>query len=159
LTPAAAVCTGSAKKMPLFDDLGTHKHKITTASAETQAYFDQGYRYLFNFNHAAAISSFQEGLKRDPNCAMCWWGIALAHGPNINMPMMPDAQAPAWQALQKAQKLAPGASEAEQAYIAALAKRYSPDPKADRVQLDRAFAEAMRDVAKKYPSDLDAQTL
>lgn len=157
--PTGAVCTGSAKKMPLFDNLGTHKHRITTSSPEAQAYFDQGYRYLFNFNHAAAIASFQEGLKRDPNCAMCWWGISLAHGPNINMPMMPDAHTPAWQALQMAQKLAPRASEAERAYIAALATRYSSDPKADRAQLDQAFAKAMRDVARKYPNDLDAQTL
>lgn len=81
---------GGDVKTPLFDNLGTHEHKITTASAEAQAYFNQGYRKLFNFNHAAAIAAFQEALKRDPNCAMCWWGIALAHGPNINMPMMPD---------------------------------------------------------------------
>ena len=157
---AMSVCTNpNGKKMPLFDNLGTHEHKITTSAPETQAYFNQGYRYLFNFNHAAAISSFQEALKRDPNCAMCWWGIAFAHGPNINMPMMPDAVAPANEAIKNAQRLAPGASEAEKAYIAALAKRYSEDPKADRAALDTAFAAAMRDVAKKYPGDLDAQTL
>ncbi len=155
-----SVCTAAgAKKMPLFDNLGTHEHKITTSSPEAQAYFNQGYRYLFNFNHAAAISSFQEALKRDPKCAMCWWGTALAYGPNINMPMMPDANAPASEAIKNAQNLAAGASEAEQAYIAALAKRYSDDPKADRGALDHAFADAMRGVAKKYPTDLDAQTL
>ena len=155
-----SVCSaGGAKKMPLFDNLGTHEHKITTSSAEAQAYFNQGYRYLFNFNHAAAISSFQEALKRDPKCAMCWWGIAFAYGPNVNMPMMPDANAPANEAIKNAQSLAAGAGEAEQAYIAALAKRYSADPKADRGALDKAFADAMSGVAKKYPNDLDAQTL
>src|SRR5262249_30094493 len=102
------VCSSAAanaKKMPLFDNLGTHEHKITTSSPEAQAYFNQGYRYLFNFNHAAAISSFQEALKRDPKCAMCWWGISFAYGPNINMPMMPDANAPAWEAVKNAQAL------------------------------------------------------
>lgn len=148
-----------ATKMPLFDNLGTHTHKISTSSPEAQAYFNQGYRYLFNFNHAAAISSFKEALKRDANCAMCWWGIAFAYGPNINMPMMPDAHAPANEAIKNAQRLAGGASEAEQAYIAALTKRYAGDPAADRAVLDNAFAEAMRDVAKKYPNDLDAVTL
>ena len=150
---------GGDVKTPLFDNLGTHEHKITTASAEAQAYFNQGYRKLFNFNHAAAIAAFQEALKRDPNCAMCWWGIALAHGPNINMPMMPEAVAPANEAIANAQRLAAGASNAEQDYISALAKRYSTDPKAERAQLDKAFASAMRDVARKYPNDLDAQTL
>ncbi|MEQ1866707.1 MAG: hypothetical protein ABL996_18880 [Micropepsaceae bacterium] len=149
----------NAKSMPLFQNLGTHTHKITTSSPEAQSYFNQGYRYLFNFNHAASISSFQEALKRDPNCAMCWWGIAFAYGPNINMPMMPDAHAPAVDAIKNAQRLAAGASEAEQAYIAALAKRYADDPAADRAALDKAFAEAMRNVAKKYPNDLDAVTL
>ena len=155
---AHAAHSGAAKT-PLLDNLGTHTHKITTSSAEAQAYFDQGYRQLFNFNHAAAIAAFQEALKRDANCAMCWWGIAFAHGPNINMPMMPDAVAPANEAIANAQRLASGASAAEQDYIAALAKRYSTDPKADRAGLDKAFAAAMRAVARKYPADLDAQTL
>lgn len=155
----AAVCRGGATKMPLFADLGTHEHKITTSSLEAQAYFNQGYRLLFNFNHAAAIASFQEALKRDPKCAMCWWGIAFAHGPNINMPMMAEAMTPAWQALQMAQSLSAGASPAERDYINALATRYAEKPPEDRAPLDKAFAAAMRDVAKKYPADLDAQTL
>ncbi len=150
---------GGAAKTPLLDNLGTHSHEITTTSAEAQAYFDQGYRQLFNFNHAAAIASFQEALKRDPACAMCWWGIAFAHGPNINMPMMPEAVAPATDAIANAQRLAAGASAAERDYIAALAKRYSADANADRAALDKAFAAAMREVARKYPDDLDAQTL
>lgn len=156
---AASVCRGGATAMPLFKDLGTHSHKITTTSAEAQAYFDQGYRLLFNFNHAGAIASFQEALKRDPKCAMCWWGIAFAHGPNINMPMMPDAMQPAWQALQMAESLSANASEAERDYIAALAVRYAEKPPQDRSDLDKAFAKAMGGLAKKYPDDLDAQAL
>jgi hypothetical protein len=154
---AAGVCRGGATNMPLFKNLGTHEHKITTTSPEAQAYFNQGIRFMFNFNHAAAISSFQEALKRDPKCAMCWWGIALAHGPNINMPMMPDAMTPAWQALQMAQNLKANASPAERDYIDALAKRYAEKPPEDRAPLDKAYAAAMRDVAKKNPNDLDAQ--
>jgi tetratricopeptide (TPR) repeat protein len=159
VSAAGAVCRGGAVSMPLFDDLGTHAHKITTSSPEAQAYFNQGYRYLFNFNHAGAISSFQEALKRDPKCAMCWWGIAFAHGPNINMPMMPDAMTPAWQALTMAQSLSANASEAERDYIAALATRYAEKPPQDRSSLDKAFAAAVHDLAKKYPNDLDAQVL
>ena len=145
--------------MPLFNNLGTHTHRVSTANAQAQAYFDQGYRFLFNFNHAAAIASFQEALKRDAECAMCWWGIAFAYGPNINMPMLPESIAPAYDAMQKALALNARAGALEQAYIAALAKRYSNDPAADRAALDRAFATAMRAVVHAYPDDLDAATL
>ncbi len=155
----AAPAAGPAVTMPLFHDLGSHTHKISTKNREAQNYFDQGYRYLFNFNHNAAILSFQEALKRDANCAMCWWGIAFAYGPNINMPMMPEANQPAFEAVQHARGLAPNASEAEQAYIAAITKRYSNSDKADRHALDVAFAEAMKQVVHDYPSDLDAATL
>ncbi len=151
--PAAPV------QMPLFHDLGSHTHKISTKNAQAQLYFDQGYRYLFNFNHNAAILSFQEALKRDPNCAMCWWGIAFAYGPNINMPMMPEAIQPAFEASQHAQGLAPNAPAAEQAYIAAIAKRYTNSTAVDRATLDRAFADAMKQVMTDYPNDLDAATL
>lgn len=149
----------AAKEMPLFNNLGDHHHRISTKSKEAQAFFDQGYRLLFNFNHAAAIASFTEALKRDPNCAMCWWGISLAHGPNINMPMLPDAQAPALHALEMAQSLSIHASPAERAYIDALSKRYSSAPDAERSALDKAFASAVAKLAGMYPDDLDAQVL
>jgi tetratricopeptide (TPR) repeat protein len=145
--------------MPLFGNLGTHSHKISTKSRKAQAYFDQGYRLLFNFNHAAAIASFEEALKLDANCAMCWWGIGFAYGPNINMPMAPDANAPALHAVEMAQSLKSRATPAERDYIDALAARYSDDPKAERPALDRAFADAARKLAKRYPRDLDAQVL
>ena len=155
----AGMPASSSLQMPLFDNLGTHTHEISTSSAAAQSYFNQGYRFLFNFNHAAAIASFREALRRDADCAMCWWGIAFAYGPNINMPMMPDAIAPAYAAVQKALALNGHANAAEKAYIAALAKRYSQDPQADRAALDRAFAAAMREVVHAYPDDLDAATL
>ena len=145
--------------MPLFNNLGTHSHKISTRNPKTQAYFDQGYRLLFNFNHAAAISSFEMAAKLDHTCAMCWWGIAFAYGPNINMPMLPDAQAPALRALEMAVSLKQHASAAERAYIDALATRYSADAKAERPALDKAFSEATQALARKYPKDLDAQVL
>ncbi|MBI1211318.1 MAG: hypothetical protein GC190_07645 [Alphaproteobacteria bacterium] len=149
----------SQVKMPLFNDLGSFTHTISTKNREAQAYFDQGYRYLFNFNHNGAILSFKEALKRDPKCAMCWWGIAFAYGPNINMPMMPEANQPAFVAVQHAQSLAANASAEEQAWIAAIAKRYTNNAKIERHTLDLAFAEAMKQVAHDYPHDLDAAVL
>lgn len=160
MPPMPAVYMGQADKpgAPVFTGLGDHHHPITTANPEAQKFFDQGVRLLFGFNHAEAIRSFREAARLDPDCAMCWWGVAFALGPNINLPMGEDAVAPAWEALSRARALAPRASAQEQAWIAALAKRYSADPKMDRRLLDAAFAEAMADLARRYPDDLDAAT-
>src|SRR5262245_47147796 len=89
---------------------------------------------------------------------MPWWGVAYAYGPNINMPMMDDAVPKAWDALQKALARRQNGSAREKAYIDALAKRYSSEPTKDRSALDQAYADAMREVARQYPDDLDAQT-
>jgi tetratricopeptide (TPR) repeat protein len=142
---------------PLFDNLGDHHHPISTDSTLAQRYFDQGLALTYAFNHAEAVRSFRQAADLDPKCAMCYWGVALALGPNINAPMTDQAVPEAYEAVQKAQDLA--SSEREQAYIQALAKRYSPEPVEDRANLDAAYAQAMREVAHRYPEDLDAATL
>jgi len=158
IDPMPAIYKGEADKpgAPIFQGLGTHKHRISTRNARTQLLFDQGINLVFGFNHAEAIRSFREGARLDPHCAMCWWGVALALGPNINLPMPADAVKPAWQALQNAIALKPYASKEERDWIDALSERYSSDRKADRPRLDDAFARAMGDLWKKYPNDLDA---
>ncbi|HTT98834.1 MAG TPA: hypothetical protein VMF58_12350 [Rhizomicrobium sp.] len=158
LPPMPAIYAGQPEKQgaPLFDGYGDHTHKITTSNPKTQAYFDQGVRLLFAFNHAEAIRSFREGARLDPDCAMCWWGVAFALGPNINLPMQPDAVAPAWAALEMARSLEPKASKEEAAWIEALAARYAEAPPQDRHPLDEAFASAMGKVWDDYPDDLEA---
>jgi tetratricopeptide (TPR) repeat protein len=158
--PMPAAYAGQADKpgAPTFKGLGDHRHPISTRNPETQRYFDQGVNLLFGFNHAEAIRSFREAARLDPDCAMCWWGVAVALGPNINMPMPPDAVAPAWEALQNARALAPKATPAERAWIEALATRYAESPPADRKPLDAAYADAMGRLARAYPDDLDAAT-
>jgi len=141
---------------PLFAGYGDHHHPITTSNPHTQAYFDQGVRMLFAFNHPEAIRSFRAGARLDPHCAMCWWGVAFALGPNINQPMHADAASPAWQAVEMARALEPYASPEEAAWIEAVAARYARNPPPDRTPLDRAFAQAMRGLWESYPQDLDA---
>ena len=141
---------------PMLTGYGDHHHPITTSDAKTQAYFDQGVRLLFAFNHAEAIRAFRESARIDPNCAMCWWGVTFALGPNINLPMQQDAVAPAWDALGKAKALEARASPEEREWIEALAARYSQDPKADRPELNEAFAKAMGTLWRAHPDDLDA---
>jgi tetratricopeptide (TPR) repeat protein len=138
--------------------LGEHGHPIS-ASDEAQRWFDQGLVLAFGYNHDAAVRAFEEGLRADPSCAMCAWGVAYALGPNFNAGMGPEAARAAHAAAQHASALGPHASDEERAYIAAVATRYSADPAADRAALDRAFADAMAAVVRAHPDDLDAATI
>jgi tetratricopeptide (TPR) repeat protein len=119
---------------------------------------NQGLNLSYAFNHAEAARAFREAARQDPNLAMAYWGQALVLGPNINAPMDPNAEAPAFQALKKAIELKPKASPREQAYIDALTERYSGNA-ADRHARDQAYAAAMYKLQQKFPDDLDAATL
>lgn len=140
--------------VPLWNDLGSLSYPISTKNAEAQAYFDQGLRLAANFNHAEAQRSFRKAQRLDPECSLCFLGEALILGPNINVPMAPEANAPALEALRKAQALASGATEKERGLIEAVATRYSDDPALERPTLDAAFADATAALSDKYPDDL-----
>jgi tetratricopeptide (TPR) repeat protein len=137
----------------LYPNLGSLRFKAGTDSGRAQQWFDQGMRLSFAFNHAEAQRAFREAQKADPACALCYWGEALVLGPNVNVPMMPEANEPALAALAKAAALAKSAPARDRALIEALAARYSVDPKAERPRLDAAYAEAMAKVARTYPDD------
>jgi tetratricopeptide (TPR) repeat protein len=144
---------------PMWAGLGSITYKITTANERAQAYFDQGLRLAYAFNHGEAQRAFRMAQKLDPDCAMCFWGEAIVLGPNINLPMQEDAIAPAFAAAQKAKVLATKASSREQALIAALAVRYGSDPKAARAPFDAAYAAEMAKVAAQFPDDDEIATL
>jgi tetratricopeptide (TPR) repeat protein len=146
-----------AAKEPLYEGLGSYSRKITTDSPEAQRYFDQGLAFVHGFNYNAAIRAFQQAADLDPECAMAHWGIALACGPHINLTVVPPPAAElAWKEISLAQKHSSGASPVERALIDALAKRYANPQPEDRTPLDRAYADAMREVWKKFPNDPDA---
>jgi tetratricopeptide (TPR) repeat protein len=144
---------------PRLQKLGTHKFPVTTKSAQAQQFIDQGVDLAYGFNHAEAGRAFREAARLDPECAVAYWGQAVVLGPNINAPMAPEDEPKAHELAQKAVSLRSKASEREQAYIDALAKRYSGSEKPDRKSLDLAFANAMREVRKRHPDDLDAATI
>jgi tetratricopeptide (TPR) repeat protein len=143
----------------LMPGLGNHHHTISTKNPEAQRFFDQGLTLVFAFNHEEAARAFRRASELDPQSAMAFWGIALALGPCINLDVDPPHEKAAFEAVQKALSLAPGGTEKERAYIQALSKRYSSDPKVDLRKLDAEYANAMRELSKKYPHDLDAATL
>ncbi len=143
----------------LYGELGTLSFKAGTRSGKAQAWFDQGVRLAFAFNHAEAQRAFREAQERDPRCALCFWGEALVLGPNINAPMTPEANTAALSALAKAVELAAAAPARDRALVEALRSRYSADPKAERAALDAAYAAAMKKVAARYPAEDTVQTL
>jgi len=145
--------------VPLYDNLGDHHYAITTAVPEAQAYFDQGLRLYYAFNHSEGIRAFREAQRLDPDCAMCWWGEALAWGPNINLPMDEPAARAAYAAAQGALQRRDRANPSEQALIDAVAVRYAAEPPADRQALDHAYADAMAGVAASYPRDPEVRVL
>lgn len=145
--------------VPLYTNLGDHRHPVTTSVPRAQDYFNQGIRLVFGFNHGEAIRAFREAQRLDPRCAMCFWGEALAYGPHVNAPMDSAGAVAAWAALERAVALASGASPVERAYIRALESRYAAQAPAKRAGLDSAYAAAMAQVVREYPDDLDAATL
>jgi tetratricopeptide (TPR) repeat protein len=149
----------STSTVPLFDDLGTHHHAVSTKNELAQKYFDQGLRLTYGFNHDEAERAFREAARLDPTLAMAWWGVANALGPNINLALDDERNKRALDAVAKAKALIGNASESERAYIEAIAVRYSADPNAKRIDLDHQYAKAMGDVYKKFPNDTDAGAL
>jgi tetratricopeptide (TPR) repeat protein len=140
----------------LYDSLGTYSYRITTTTPEAQRWFDQGLRLVYAFNHQEAQKAFREAARHDPGCAMCYWGIALTEGSNYNSPTDTERERKARAAVQEAERRAGAATPVERALIQALAKRHAADPAAKRDALDRAYADAMREVARRFPDDAEA---
>jgi tetratricopeptide (TPR) repeat protein len=143
---------------PRLQDLGKHTFPVRTKSRQAQLFINQGVNLAYGFNHAEAGRAFREAARLDPGCAMAYWGQALVLGPNINAPMTPDDEPKAYELAQKAVALKSKASAREQAYIGALAQRYSGKAE-DRAARDRAYADALRDLVRRFPRDLDAATM
>lgn len=152
------LATGAVK----IADLGAIHRSVTTDSAEAQAFFDQGLALTFGFNHDEAARSFAKAGSLDPDCAMCWWGAAYTLGPNYNIPMLPERAAAAWDALERARRAAAKATPVEQRLVDALSKRYAGPEYVEPPAMqpyNEAFADAMREVAKRFPDDFDVQAL
>jgi tetratricopeptide (TPR) repeat protein len=141
--------------------LGKFTRPMSSSNKEAQAFFDQGFQMMYAFAKPEAIRSFREAWKRDPNCAICYWGEAWAWGSYLNGPMSADEAPHAYAAIQKALTLKDKhATSKERAFIVAMSVRYvekfDPDKRVDQ---DKAYAAAMERVANSYPDDLDAATL
>ncbi len=156
-----------------YFDLGTYSHRVTTSSPLAQQWFDRGLVWTYGFNHEEAVACFQRAVEADPNCAMAFWGIAYALGPNYNKPWeffdeteLGTVVERTHEAAVRARELAGSATPVEQALIGALVHRYpasTPDGPAGEAQTcavwNVAFADAMRTVYDEHPEDLEVATL
>ncbi|MBW4636596.1 MAG: tetratricopeptide repeat protein [Iphinoe sp. HA4291-MV1] len=164
-TPCSALAQNyynskETRPISLVSGLGTLHHPVSTNNPEAQRFFDQGLTFIYAFNHNDAFRSFKCAAELDSQLAMAYWGIALSLGSHINIVDVDPLRAKAaYEAVEKASFLASKATENERAYIEALAKRYSLDPKANPVKLAIDYKDAMREVVRRYPDDLDAATL
>ena len=152
--------TADEKPVTLLPGLGQHRHPISARNPDAQKFFDQGLMMIFGFNRPEAVRSFRRAAELDPQAAMPQWGLALALGRHLNMEVDFDVQSEeAFKAIKKAEALSESATAAERAYISALAKRCSNDAKADWSKIDSDYRDAMRELMKQYPDDLDAASL
>jgi len=156
---SAAPATPRPQTPALIPGMGNHHHAIATTSADAQRYFDQGFDLVFGFNHEEAVRSFTRAAELDSKAAMPHWGIAWALGPNYNLDVDDERAKQANAAIAEALRLSTSGSEAERGYIDAMAIRFPTDAKPDRAALARKYSDAMRDLSRRYPDDLDAATL
>lgn len=159
MASAVAAPNSHATAIPLFNDLTRSPFPLSSKNQQARQYFSQGLLFAYGFNHAGAVRSFREAQRLDPDCAMCWWGEALALGPNINAPMDDRDRDAALNAMDRAMALRKSASPMEQALIEALSHRYSRAADADRAALDTAYSTAMLEVARRFPEDHDVAVL
>ncbi|KAE8355141.1 hypothetical protein BDV28DRAFT_146432 [Aspergillus coremiiformis] len=151
-----------------YYNLGSHRRSVTTSSKEAQLWFDRGLLWAYSFNHEEAVRCFVRATEHDPKCAMAFWGIAYAAGPNYNKAWIffdrPDLQKTvkrANDALARATELAGDATPVERELVKALKARFPPSDKipSDMQPLNYAYAEAMRPVYHAAGRDLDVATL
>ena len=151
---------GSVGTPQIFEGMGSHARPVTTESAMAQAYFNQGLNWMYSFNHDEAVRAFTKAAEIDPGCAMAWWGVSYAQGPNSNDPMMSENRSvAAWEAYQSALDALDDESDVERALVEALAARYRKNPPKDRTKLNAEFAVAMAEVWERFPNDSDVGTI
>lgn len=148
-----------AEEVPLFEGLDHRQFPISSDNPSARAYFQQGFALLYAFNHWEAIRAFKKAQTLDPDCAICFWGEAIALGPNINAPMDEKSGELALAAIARAGELKTGANAREAALIEAALTRYSAGANLSRTELDQRYASAMAAVHAAYPADQDIATL
>ncbi|KOX03293.1 hypothetical protein ADK65_06925 [Streptomyces sp. NRRL B-1140] len=150
-----------------YYDLGTYRRPVTTSSPDAQLWFDRGLMWTYAFHHEEAVACFEKAVEADPDCAMAYWGIAYALGPNYNKPWeFFDGEELAYTvdrthtAVERAHEKAARATPVERALIGALRARYPQSQAVEDCSVwNEPYADAMRVVYELAPGDPDIATL
>ncbi|KAH8906472.1 TPR domain protein [Coniochaeta sp. PMI_546] len=150
-----------------YYNLGTYHWSVTTTSDEAQKWFDRGLIWSYGFNHEESAQCFQRAAELDPSCAMAYWGLGYALGPNYNKPWeafdendVANTTRRTHEALVQAREKASAATPLERALIDALRFRYpQSSPAKDWSIWNQEYADAMGRVYDEFSSDLDVSAL
>lgn len=150
-----------------YYDLGSFGYPITTTSSDAQTWFNRGLIWVYSFNHVEGAYCFEQAIAHDPECAMAYWGLAYAVGPNYNKPWEKFDQGDlhtcvqrGYAASQEAIKYASNATPVEQSLVEAIQSRFPNDqPAEDYAALNRGYAEAMKLVYERFGRDLNVATI
>jgi tetratricopeptide (TPR) repeat protein len=124
-----------------------NSHIEIKATPEAQAWFDQGLSLLHDFWEFESAKAFEQGIRVDPNCAMCWWGLAKAYASRDD-----NSEVYIKRAVEQAEHLKSHAGAAGKLYINAEQAGRSAKPGDRSTEVD-----LLRKLVKKYPHDIEAR--
>ncbi|KAH6605285.1 tpr domain [Trichoderma cornu-damae] len=149
--------------------LGDLHRPVSTGNPIAQTWFNRGLVWCYGFNHEEAAKCFERAIAHDPGCAMAYWGLAYALGPNYNKPWdlfgrreIRNTADRTHRAVEKARACSDSATPVERALVEALRYRYpraDAPTKTDRPIWNREYADAMSSVSAQFPDDLDVAAL
>ncbi|KZL87247.1 tpr domain protein [Colletotrichum incanum] len=150
-----------------YYDLGPFCRLVSTKNSHAQIWFNRGLVWAYSFNHGEAVRCFEQVVAHDPSCAMGYWGIAFASGPNYNKKWANfDEKDLKLSVLKchlmalKAKEHITDASPVEQGLIDAIQHRFPTRiPPDDFSPSTLAYANAMKQVYKDFGDDLDVVAL
>ena len=154
-----AATPAEGPRTKLLGNLGSYHRSIKTTSPEAQQFFDEGLALLYGFNHEESFKSFERAATLDPVSPMPHWGMSLALGTNINDEAPAERLKQGYAHLAEAGRRTAAGSEVEEGLVAALGKRYVSDPAGDQIGREQAYSQAMGELSKRFPDDLDVATL
>lgn len=147
-----------------YYDLGRYKRRILTTCEEAQTWFDRGLIWTYGFNHEAAVGCFEKAILHDKKCAMAWWGLAYALGPNYNKPWEVYDKVDLEKTLKRTHEAAAKARKyatdpIEQALADAIQYRYLQNHSSEApMEWNKLYANAMSSAYKKHGDDLEVAT-
>lgn len=138
---------GPRQAAVLIEGCGKVNFPVTTKSVEAQKFFNQGVGQIHGFWYFEAERSFRQVAMLDPDCAMAYWGCAMA---NVNN----EKRASGF--IAEATKRKAKASKREQAWIDML-QNYYADLKKDKKLRATDLIKDIGDIVSDYQDDLEAK--